>query len=392
MPIENEQGGGESTGAEGQEQQAVAAAAAGEGGGEQPAAGAEGQQPAAGAEGGEQQRADKPVDKRAAIYERARANRAAQVAEDPERVAALSQMTGQGEPAAAAAEGAAATGAEAATTEGVQEGAEKKGDEGLALNARTRTVKVDGQEIEVGEDEIIQAGIRTLQKDRSADQKLRLAASQLAEVERQRKALQDSGRLPEQGAGHDGASSHPSAQDAGESEQAALRAAAEQARDVLFDDADPDKAAKVLLESARKSAVAVANDLFANDFADITGDPDLFREAASRMQAELRKNPSPARIPVLAERIGNALRAEKFGRELQQQPAPGGDGGNAEGTDAAGQARSKAATKVRLPSVPSRAAARTPDSRPAAKPAPTRSQIVHNMRVARGQVPGQRPS
>src|SRR5690606_8662928 len=85
--------------------------------------------------------------------------------EDPERAAALARFSGQ---------------EEAASTEGDEagEGEAPAGDkEPLALDSRMVKLNVDGQEAERPLEEVLEAGRRTLQKDHSADQKLRRAAS-----------------------------------------------------------------------------------------------------------------------------------------------------------------------------------------------------------------------
>lgn len=314
----------------------------------------------------QQQQADEaapPVDDvRAQIAERLRAKRAAQLAENPE----ASQSVMNGDLATPIVEKPAA------------------GAEPLALNGDRVKLTVEGKELEVDATEVLEAGKRALQKDHSADLKLRrasaaeqLAAQRLAEAERIRQealALKDSGRLPSSGAGQNDASHLPTG--AGERSDDALRAGMSQAQDALFE-GDTEKAAQVISETARLEVIRETNTMFAQEFGDVASNPEVFRRAVAAMRAELPKA-SLAQIPAIATRIGLQLR-EQMLREQIPDPVP------AQPATPAVEQRSQ--VKARLPVMPARASARSPSSLPAAQTPQTRSQIVHQMRVARGQIP-----
>jgi hypothetical protein len=337
---------------------------------------------AAAAEGAAEE-APAPKTSRDAIYARHREQRTAAEAEDPDRLAAVQALAGVA-PEPGEAEGGAAAVA----------GGEKSQDEKpLALDKRTHKLNVEGQEVEVTEDQILEAGRRSLQKDHSADLRLRqaasaqqLAAETLAEAQRIRdSALKDSGRLPSSGAGPDDASSRLSDKDAGERTEAIAKAGASQARDVLFDEGDPEKAVQVIVATSRKTVVEATNQMFLREFSEIASDPALFQRAVTMMNAERARNSDFASFPVIATRIGNQLRAEMLGSQVQK-PAGEAAERQEQQEQAPGTARSRTENKLRLPAVPSRAAAKTPDARPAAPKRQTPSEIVQAMKVARGQV------
>ena len=78
---------------------------------------------------------------------------------------------------------------EVVSEEGPEETEEVEG-EPEEQEARKRTLKVDGQEVEKTEDEIIEAGIRALQKESTADKRLEEATRLLNEAKEQSQNLQ----------------------------------------------------------------------------------------------------------------------------------------------------------------------------------------------------------
>jgi hypothetical protein len=252
----------------------------------------------------------------------------------------------------------------------------------LAQNTGRVKLTVEGKELEVSEAEVLEAGKRYLQKDHSADLKLRrasaaeqLGAQRLAEAERIRQealALRDSGRLPSSGADLDAAGHLPSSGAGGS--QAILEAGMEQAQEALFD-GDRQKAGQVSMDAARLAVIHETNAMFEAEFSDVSSNPQAMQAASQAMRAELGRA-SIGQIPAIATRIGNQLRQQILQQQFPDPPTPPGL-----------SVEDRAQVKARLPVTPSRTSARAPSSLPAARTPPTRSQIVHQMRVARGHLP-----
>jgi hypothetical protein len=319
-----------------------------------------------------------PKTSREAIYAKHREVREVENAEDPERMAASLALAGRG-------------------PEEQQQAAAGGQKETVALDSRMVKLNVDGQETERPIEEVLEAGRRTLQKESSADLKLRqasaseqLAAQRLAEAEQiKADALKNSGGLPSSGARHDDASSRLSEQDAGESTEATLREGAEQARNVLFDEGDSEKAGQVLLATSRKVVVERTNAMFLREFDAIASDPVAMRRAIGLMNAEMSKTKDFAEFPVIATRIGNQLLREQATAQVATAQA------EQQQTDSTTQQQDstarvdKTTQKMRLPIMPSRAGTKTLDSKPAAVSVrQTPGQIVQEMKRARGQLRG----
>lgn len=303
-------------------------------------------------------------DARNAIFERAREVREAQIAQtDPARLAANAHLAGR-------------------QVEQADAHDQTSSDEALALNGKTRTLKVNGQDIEVSETEVIEAGIKTLQKQTAADLKLQrasaaeaLAAQRLAEAtEKLRQAER-------------GASDLPSGDPSGVRIDSIASEAIGKAQTALFD-GDTDKARAALADATRKMSQATAreqviaevNEAFLTDFPDIAANPTAFARAVMLMRGELAKNPKTASIPGLAARIGNQITVEMLSALDQVRP-PQGQGPS---TDSLPESRRE--IKARLPAMPSGSSARTADSRPKEIPRMSASEIVKQMRRARGQL------
>lgn len=76
---------------------------------------------------------------------------------------------------------------------------EKEEEDRKAAEAKKVKIKVDGEEREVDEAEVLQAGIRTLQKEQSADKRLEEATKAREEAEKLRKSMEETiGKLPKQ--------------------------------------------------------------------------------------------------------------------------------------------------------------------------------------------------
>ena len=172
---------------------------------------------------------------------------------------------------------------------------------------RVRSITVDGQASEVDEDKIIEAGIRTLQKESAADRRLQEATR----LKQQAEELLNRARTGQQ-------NTAPS-QDAPQTAQA-IEGITPETLTTLAQGLEPVIAQRVMTQLTAQQAVAE----FRKEFSDIASDPDLWMIAVAKNQARIDHATAvgaPAGDDLETYRkIGNEIRA-KFVAPKAPEPA-----------------------------------------------------------------------
>lgn len=253
-----------------------------------------------------------------------------------------------------------------------------------AVPAKTRKIKVDGEEQEVPEDKIIDAGVRALQKESAADRRLQEATERLTRAEQLLAAAEKRPATSEAPTPESPPSGSPDA------DVEAL------AKAIQFGTEDEVRAAvKTMLNrqgSGRSDAIPKSEEVaavveqrlefksalnkFQSDFKDVWDDPYLRKLAFDeddRLQKEIiAGNREPMNY---LERFAEAGKAVREWRDRISQS------GGAPKVDIGADKRDRKAAAGSIPSAGGRAAPAPATAAPA-----TPTDIVREMRQARGQL------
>ena len=244
----------------------------------------------------------------------------------------------------------------------------------------TRTIIVDGQQVQVPLSKIMEMGTRTLQKEVAADVRLNQASQLLAEAKRIAE-----GQQPPQGA------AQPQAMEAMDDDQLAeliqygTKEQAAQAIKALRSSAPqvkPEDIARYAQQAVAPQMAFEAGKNFAKtEYGDLLNDPDLGAIFLNRENA-LRKSGDQRSYTELYKAIGDDMRV-KFNR-----PKPGAavTPPVAKPSTAIRTMDEKRTAKANAPSAPRLASARLDGEGTEQKP-PTRAEIIDKMRKTRAYRP-----
>ena len=248
--------------------------------------------------------------------------------------------------------------------------------------AKTRKIKVDGEEQEVPEDKVVEAGIRALQKESAADRRLQEATEKLTRAEQllataeKRTAPPDKPESPPSGSPDADVTALAKAIQFGTEDE--VKAAVKTMLDRQVpgrSDATPRPEEVVAVVEQRLEFKSALNK-FQTEFKDVWDDPYLRKLAFDeddRLQKEINAgNREPMNY---LERFAEAGKAVREWRDRIAQPA------GAPKVDIGADKRDRKAAAGSLPTAGGRAA---PTPAPATPSNPT--DIVREMRQARGQL------
>lgn len=370
-------------------------------------------------------------DPRAAIYDRHREQRAAEEAEvaalPPEQQAQVDRMRleagVQPEPAAEPAPAPQPTAAQPAQPPA--QPAQPAAPEGVATTDELVTIRVYGQEQQVPHQEVVQAGIETLQKERAADARLERVATYEREVRQYHgdcDAYREELRRGNASAVSPGETAPPAPPDPGAPEPALSDDVLQEVATDIYSgepertveglkkfaagvvqgrgNATPpsvDEIAEAVVPRALDAIVARdveqervnANEVFRDEYADIHGNPDLMAVAQYRMGV-LHEDPANEGRSMLdlAREVGAAVRQQY----LPSQPSPATQpGGQQPGPDPAPQpaVTDELAQRrlIKRETVVPTSEAHVAQPKPAEPSYPSNSDYVKRMREERGQPP-----
>lgn len=235
--------------------------------------------------------------------------------------------------------------------------------------------KVDGKEVEFDQDTVLEAGLRTLQKETAADRRLEEATRTRDEVERLKQRVEDLSKAK--------------AADAPQKTDQEMMAAKEGLRGIVkkIQYGSEDEAADALLEygtkmaamgqSGRLTATELQNILdlreaqafVKTNYADVMGDENLKELFVGKVNKKLAAGDARPYQEICKE-TGDELRAWKA--PAKTTPTPSAGGGRAEAQE----------RKTKTISIPA-AGSRLPAATPTKEPSP--SDTIEKMRLARGQ-------
>jgi hypothetical protein len=218
----------------------------------------------------------------------------------------------------------------------------------------TVKIKVDGEEKEVPKDKIYEAGIRTMQKESSADKRLEEATRLLREAKEYVKPKQEE-VLPQEW--DDATVAY--ALEHGTEEQKAYAVSQMRRRDTTTPEQLTEQVTKRVLDNVDFQK---ASEWFLTEYSDIAKDPYLIKLAGSA-EIEARNNGDKRPYRELYKDIGDDLRTWRGGTVTQTLETK----------------REQKSNIVNLPS------ASVKKSTPAEAKPQTTSDIIENMRKARGQ-------
>lgn len=222
-----------------------------------------------------------------------------------------------------------------------------------------RKLKVDGQEVDVEEEKIIEAGIRALQKESAADKRLEEATRLLREVEARQQAVQQQPVQQEQPSIKLDAQTIAWALEHGDEEQKAYAVSQLLGRN----EATPEQ----IYQSVEQKVLDTvdfrnASDWFFSEYPDIVKDPNLATLAAAE-ENRLRAMGDNRPRKELYKAIGDSLRTWRGGPKVESLEV-------------------KKEKKSKIVNIPSASARKVEPEEP---PEPSASEVIAEMRKARGQ-------
>lgn len=252
---------------------------------------------------------------------------------------------------------------EDAEAKAAEEAAAKKkaDDEAAAAAAPKRKIKVDGQEIEVTDSELIEAGIRAKQKIETGDRRLEEATRILNEAKQHRETLGDPSKKDGPGAGEMDTRAIAHAIQYGSEEEAS-----EALKKLKTADGKPGLTAEQVVYLAdERTAFQAAKQWYQNDAKDVATDPNLHQLFLTKENQKRQAGDSRPYLELYGEIV-------KEIRDWVGTKAPKKD-----------PLQEKRDRKAATPPHPTSAALRTPAPQETKPPSP--SQVVADMRRQRGQ-------